>query len=202
MTELHEALDDIAAEITPIDPPVELAMRLGRRKRHRRRIVGVIGTTGAMALSAAAVVAMPVLTAPASTPGMASNSAGTSLYYSCCATDVSTTVWHPGQRVRIVWKQNGSHVTGTRVVPPVTLTAVLTGPYRTIGGLKDANKGGSDPSRFVAAAPVIKVSVVPANSPVSVVTIPSATAPGSYNLSFSVASGSASMSGATVITVG
>jgi hypothetical protein len=71
MTGLHEALDDIAAEITPIDPPVELAMRLGRKKRHRRRIAGISGTAGAMALSAAAVVAIPALTGPASTPGMA-----------------------------------------------------------------------------------------------------------------------------------
>ena len=79
MTGLHEALDDIAAEITPIDPPVELAMRVGRKKRHRRRIAGITGTAGVMALSAAAVVAIPVLTGPASaptlTPGTASGAA-------------------------------------------------------------------------------------------------------------------------------
>lgn len=68
MTGLHEALDDIAAEITPIDPPIELAMRLGRTKRHRRRTAAITGTVGAMALSAAAVVSIPALTGPASTP--------------------------------------------------------------------------------------------------------------------------------------
>jgi hypothetical protein len=68
MTGLHEALDDIAAEITPIDPPVELAMRLGGKKRHRRRIAAITGTAGAVALSAAAVVGIPALTGPASTP--------------------------------------------------------------------------------------------------------------------------------------
>ena len=76
MTGLHEALDDIAAEITPIDPPVELAMRLGRRKRHGRGIAAIAGTAGAIALSAAAVAGIPALTGPASTsastPGMAS----------------------------------------------------------------------------------------------------------------------------------
>jgi hypothetical protein len=72
MTGLHEALDDIAAEITPLDPPVELAMRLGRRKRHRRRIAAITGTAGAMALSAVAVAGIPALTGPASTPGTAS----------------------------------------------------------------------------------------------------------------------------------
>jgi preprotein translocase subunit SecD len=68
MTGLHEALDDIAAEITPIDPPVELAMRLGRKKRHGRRIAAITGTAGVLALSAAAVVGIPALTGPASTP--------------------------------------------------------------------------------------------------------------------------------------
>ena len=72
MTGLHEALDDIAAEITPIDPPVELAMRLGRRKRHGRGIAAIAGTAGAIALSAAAVAGIPALTGPASTSGMAS----------------------------------------------------------------------------------------------------------------------------------
>jgi hypothetical protein len=70
MTGLHEALDDIAAEITPIDPPVELAMRLGRKKRHRRRIAAITGTAGVMALSATAVVGIPALTGPASAPAL------------------------------------------------------------------------------------------------------------------------------------
>jgi hypothetical protein len=69
MTGLHDALDDIAAEITPIDPPVELAMRLGhKQKRHRRRVAAITGTAGAMALSVAAVFGIPALTGPASTP--------------------------------------------------------------------------------------------------------------------------------------
>lgn len=68
MTGLHEALDDIAAEITPIDAPVELAMCLGRKKRHRRRIAAITGTAGAMALSAAAMASVPALTGPASAP--------------------------------------------------------------------------------------------------------------------------------------
>ena len=40
------------------------------------------------------------------------------------------------------------------MVAPMTLTVVLTGPYRTTGDLKDANKGGPDRSSIVAAAPV------------------------------------------------
>src|ERR1700760_2634624 len=68
MTGLHDALDDIDAEITPIDPPVEVAMRLGHQKRHRRRVAAITGTAGALALSVAAVFGIPALTGPASTP--------------------------------------------------------------------------------------------------------------------------------------
>jgi len=68
MTGLHDALDDIAAEITPTDPPVDLAMRLGHKKKHRRRVAAITGTAGALALSVAAVFGIPALTGPASTP--------------------------------------------------------------------------------------------------------------------------------------
>ena len=73
MTGLHEALDDIAAEITPVDPPVERTMRSGLRKQHGRRIAAITGTAGVLALSAAAAVGLPALTGPASTPGAASS---------------------------------------------------------------------------------------------------------------------------------
>src|SRR6266702_4759393 len=73
MTALHEAFDDIAAEITPVDPPVELAMRRGRRKRHGRRTAVIAGTAGAMALVAGAVAGIPPLAIrPASAPGTSS----------------------------------------------------------------------------------------------------------------------------------
>jgi hypothetical protein len=75
MTGLHEALDAIAAEITPIDPPVERAMRLGRKKRHGRRVAAIAGAAGVGALSAVAVVGLTALNGPgtssARTPGTA-----------------------------------------------------------------------------------------------------------------------------------
>jgi len=58
---LHETFDDIAAEITPIDPPIDAAMLRGRKVRNRRRAAAVSGTAGAMALVAAAAVAIPAL---------------------------------------------------------------------------------------------------------------------------------------------
>ncbi len=79
MTGLHETFDDMAAEITPIDPPVELTMLRGRRMRSRRRTAVSAGVAGAMALVVGAVVGIPALAGrPAGQGGAASQSgAGT-----------------------------------------------------------------------------------------------------------------------------
>jgi hypothetical protein len=58
---LHEAIDDIAAEITPVDPPVDLTMLRGRKMRNRRRATVISGAAAAMALVAAAAVGIPAL---------------------------------------------------------------------------------------------------------------------------------------------
>jgi SecD-like export protein len=62
MTGLHETFADMAAEITPIDPPVELTMLRGRRVRSRRRTAVGAGVACAMALVVGAVVGIPALT--------------------------------------------------------------------------------------------------------------------------------------------
>jgi hypothetical protein len=59
MTGLHNALDDIAADISPIDPPLERAMVRGRRMRIRRRTQAVAGTACLMAVAVGAVVGIP-----------------------------------------------------------------------------------------------------------------------------------------------
>jgi hypothetical protein len=77
MNELHETFDDIAGEITPIDPPVDLTMLRGRRMRNGRRAAVIAGTAGAMALLAGAVVGIPALAGhPASQGGVAGPASG------------------------------------------------------------------------------------------------------------------------------
>jgi hypothetical protein len=76
---LREAIDDIAAEITPVDPPVDLTMLRGRKMRNRRRATVISGTAGAMALVAAAAVGIPALASrPAHQGGAAGPATGTS----------------------------------------------------------------------------------------------------------------------------
>lgn len=70
MSGLHEAVEDIAAEITPIDPPVEQAMRRGRRKRYARRAVALAGTASAVAIVTGVATAIPARPGhPPSAPG-------------------------------------------------------------------------------------------------------------------------------------
>jgi hypothetical protein len=73
---LHDALDDIAAEVSPADPPLGAAMRRGRRLRRRRLTAAVAGTTAAVALIAGGVIGLPALAGQGSPAGRAVTPAG------------------------------------------------------------------------------------------------------------------------------
>jgi preprotein translocase subunit SecD len=77
MTGLHEALDDVAAEITPADPPVDLTMRRGRAIRNRRLTAVIAGTAGAVALVTGAAIAIPSLASGGGGPAGPVSGAGT-----------------------------------------------------------------------------------------------------------------------------
>ncbi len=71
MSGLKEALDDIAAEISPVDPPVELTMLQGKRIRNGRLAAAVGGTAGTIVLGVGALLGFPALAGhggPASSP--------------------------------------------------------------------------------------------------------------------------------------
>jgi hypothetical protein len=70
MTGLRDTIDDIVAEITPVDPPVELTMLRGRRIRSGRRAAAIGGTAAAVAIVVGAALGVPALTSrgPAGQP--------------------------------------------------------------------------------------------------------------------------------------
>jgi hypothetical protein len=119
--------------------------------------------------------------------------------YTCCAADVSTTTWHPGQQLRIAWTALGRPARGAAAT---TLTVTLIGPYSTVAALKSANDARIDRSREVATAAAIRAPGTAVTSPVSVVIIPADAAPGYYDLRFQAAAGDVASYGATVISVG
>jgi hypothetical protein len=61
MSGLKEAFDDIAAEISPVDPPVELTMLQGKRIRNGRLAAVVGGTAGTIVLGVGALLGFPAL---------------------------------------------------------------------------------------------------------------------------------------------
>lgn len=62
MNQIGEAFNDIATEITPVDPPVELTMRRGRRIRNGRLAAAVGGTAGTIVIAAGIALGVPALT--------------------------------------------------------------------------------------------------------------------------------------------
>ena len=61
MTGIREAVDDIAAEITPASPPVELTMRRGRRMRNGRLAAIIGGTAGTVIIGTGMTLSIPGL---------------------------------------------------------------------------------------------------------------------------------------------
>ena len=62
MNALHEAIDDIAGEVTPTSPPVGPTMLRGRRMRKRRLTAAIAGSTAALAIVAGGAASIPALT--------------------------------------------------------------------------------------------------------------------------------------------
>jgi hypothetical protein len=88
----------------------------------------------------------------------------------------------------------------------VTLTMVLTGPYASVSTLKTSIAATSSPGQPggrapTAVAPAIRTTTRAGGAPVSVLVIPRSAAAGFYNLQFGIASGSARVSGSTIIRV-
>lgn len=83
----------------------------------------------------------------------------------------------------------------------MTLTALLTGPFRSVSALKSAIVRGRR-GALTAAAPAIRISRDPPRSPVSVIAIPANMPPGLYELTFSVSASGGSVSGGSIVSVG
>jgi len=127
---------------------------------------------------------------------------GARVSYTCCSASVVATSWHPGQQLPVAWTRVGKVPPG-QSIQPVTLSAVMTGPFSSAAALKAAITRGSGGS-ITASAPTITISQNPPRTPVSVITIPADAPPGFYNLEFTLAFGlgGGSDSGASIITVG
>ena len=106
--------------------------------------------------------------------------------------------WLPGETVSLHWIVVAAGATADSRPLPITITALLAGPYASVNGLK----GGAPAARTLSAAGLNTDDRNP-TSPTSTFALPSELAPGFYNLAFKVDSGGGnSLAGASVVQVG
>ncbi len=161
---------------------------LGRRPRRAATLAGACALLGILAAGCARTQSVAA--------------SGPEISFTCCATDVSARVWHPGQQITIDWARLGhAPAAGVRLSAPITLKAVLSGPYSSVAALKSITVNGGGAARLATTAPALKIVRVPAVAPVSVITLPPGTAPGYYNLKTTEVSGGFSAGGDTIIRV-
>jgi hypothetical protein len=78
--------------------------------------------------------------------------------YSCCQDSDLGTLHHPGEEITLHWIVTAEPPTGFTTAVPVTLSAVLTGPFPDVSTLKTTMASGSPPAALVAA-PNVRTTV-------------------------------------------
>ncbi|MEO3775204.1 hypothetical protein [Micromonospora sp. B9E7] len=151
-------------------------------------------------LMAFACLVSPVLSGCGPEPSTTTASLPTT--YTCCDSKDVDTIYQPGQHVAVHW--NVEMGTDPAAKPPqVELAARLTGPYSSVGDLKNASRGGTQPApgETTFEAPPVRPSGAADERPVSVISIGTDAQPGYYNLVTSVRQDGGTVSGASVVRV-
>jgi hypothetical protein len=118
--------------------------------------------------------------------------------FTCCTASDIQSAWHPGETVNLHWIVVAAGATADSRPLPITITAVLEGPYANINQLMSGAPGAT---RLPAAA--LKTDDRNPTAPSSKFELPSNLAPGLYNLVLKVDHGGGnSVGGASVVQVG
>ena len=145
-----------------------------------------------MSRMATLAIAALVAAAPLAGCGPAGPSADGPTYsrfqFSCCDKSVMKQTWKPGSTVELHWiAKSATHTTDSKAYP-ITLSAVLTGPFGDVQTLKNVATSGGTVSRMVTT-PLIATNDRNPIAPVSTFVLPADLAPGYYNLTTKVDSG-------------
>ncbi len=133
-------------------------------------------------------------------PSSAGQSAVTYARYTftCCTASDIQSAWRPGETVSLHWIVVAAGATADSRPLPITITAVLAGPYASANRLK----GGAPAARTLPAEALHTDDHNP-TAPTSTFALPSDLAPGFYNLAFKVDYGGGhSLAGASIVQVG
>jgi hypothetical protein len=170
---------------------VTAGARRGRRPTHTN-----------FAMRGNRLVAAATLVVGALLSGCSSPSPGDAVGYehfrfTCCVNSGLQQAWHPVQGMTLHWIVESVGMTSDAAGHPITLTAILMGPYASVAILK----AGGPHARTLAASQIPVTDRTP-GSPVSSIALPLDLAAGWYNLAFTVKSSGGNLVGsATVIQV-
>jgi hypothetical protein len=116
--------------------------------------------------------------------------------YTCCAGDGPQATWHPGDTVTVRWIVQPAEVTADSTGQRITLTAVLTGPYKSVAELKS----GAPASLTLRATPIVTTDRTN-GSPVSSIALPPNIPTGFYNVADDVGYANGHAGGAAIVQV-
>jgi hypothetical protein len=123
--------------------------------------------------------------------------------YNCCSASFIDTIHHPGEVLKLRWIQLTNAPTSSKQPAfTIVLSASISGPFATVASLKSAfarshPKYGDINSKAAA----IRLSNTKSAYPVSSIRIPANAGNGYYELTTSVAGGSVTSSGGSVIRI-
>ena len=123
--------------------------------------------------------------------------------YNCCSASFIDTIHHPGEVLKLRWIQLTNAPTSSKQPAfTIVLSASISGPFATVASLKSAfarshPKYGAVNSKATA----IRLSNTKSANPVSLIRIPADAGKGYYEFTTSVAGGSVTSSGGSVIRI-
>ncbi|MFG3701198.1 hypothetical protein ACGF5C_25295 [Micromonospora sp. NPDC047620] len=121
--------------------------------------------------------------------------------YTCCEAQDVDRLYQPGQTLTVHWTVESPGEPGA-TPPQVELTARLTGPFATVGDLKDATAATpAVPGLVTFAAAPVRPSGTPDERPVSTIVIGPDAKPGYYNLVTSVVGDNTASGGGSIVRV-
>lgn len=142
-----------------------------------------------------------LVSVPFSAAAYAGSKTNATFTYSCCTAAVVAAEFHPGEVLRLPWVATAD-VPSAGKVDMVTLTAKISGPYKTVASLKSAfARRTPQLGKFNVEADQVRVSDGVAERTVELIKVPRDATAGFYELTTSTATHSLVVSGGAVIRV-
>jgi len=140
---------------------------------------------------------------PSTSGAQTKNSYPATFSYDCCRALLVNTIHHPGDVLKLRWiRLTNAPTTNKQPAFTIVLSASISGPFATVASLKSAFARSHPRLGDVnSKATVVRISNRKFANPVSSIRIPANAGKGYYELTTSVAGGSVTQTGGSVIRI-